>query len=78
MAWWEEEKVDDLLGLARNQRSKEEGVPELEKAAEPYRQAGRAARPFLAVAASAHFEVERLSGSGFPQHFVVVILSGGP
>jgi hypothetical protein len=45
-AWWEEQKVDYLLGLAKNQRWKAEIVPELAQAAEPYRQTGRAARVF--------------------------------
>ena len=46
MAWCEEQKVDYVLGLAKNQRLKAEIGAELEQAAEQYRQTGRAARVF--------------------------------
>jgi hypothetical protein len=48
MAWCEEQKVDYVLGLAKNQRLKAEIGAELEQAAEQYRQTGRAARVFKA------------------------------
>jgi len=46
MAWCEREGIDYVLGLAKNQRLKAEIAPELEQAAEQYRQTGRAARVF--------------------------------
>jgi hypothetical protein len=46
MAWCEEQRVDYLLGLAKNQRLNAEIAPDLEQAAEQYRQTGRAARVF--------------------------------
>lgn len=46
MAWCEEHQVDYVLGLAKNPRLKAEIAPELEQAAEEYRQTGRAARVF--------------------------------
>ncbi len=44
MAWCEEQKVDYVPGLAKNERLKAEIAPELEQAAEQYRQTGHAAR----------------------------------
>jgi hypothetical protein len=46
MAWGEREGIDSVLGLAKNQRLKAEIAPQLEQAAEQYRQRGRAARVF--------------------------------
>jgi hypothetical protein len=46
MAWCEEQKVDYVLGLAKNQRLKAAIAPELEQAAKQYQQTGRAARVF--------------------------------
>lgn len=46
MAWCEEQKVEYVLGLAKNQRLKAEITEELEQAAEQYRQTGQAARVF--------------------------------
>ena len=46
LAWCEEQRVDYVLGLAKNERLKAEIVPELAQAAAQYRQTGRAARVF--------------------------------
>jgi hypothetical protein len=46
MSWCEQEGVDYVLGLAKNDRLKAEIVAELEQAAEQYRQTGLAARVF--------------------------------
>ena len=46
MAWCEQEGVDYVLGLAKNDRLKQEIVEEQERAAEQYRQTGLAARVF--------------------------------
>ena len=46
MAWCEQNQVDYVLGLAKNERLKAEIAPELAQAAEQYRQTGRAARVF--------------------------------
>ena len=46
MAWCEANRVDYVLGLAKNERLKAEIGPQLEQAAEQYRQTGRAARVF--------------------------------
>jgi len=46
MAWCEEQKVDYVLGLAKNERLKAAIAGELDQAAEQYHQTGRAARLF--------------------------------
>ena len=46
MAWCEEQGIDYVLGLAKNERVKAAITAELEQAAEQYRQTGRAARVF--------------------------------
>lgn len=46
MAWCEEQGIDYVLGLAKNERLKAEITEELEQAADQYRQTGRAARVF--------------------------------
>jgi len=46
MSWCEQEGVDYVLGLAKNERLKAEIVGEQEQAAEQYRQTGLAARVF--------------------------------
>ena len=46
MAWCEQEGIDYVLGLAKNERRKAEIAMELAQAAEQYRQTGRAARVF--------------------------------
>ena len=46
MAWCEEQGIDYVLGLAKNERLKAESAGELEQAAEQYRQTVRAARVF--------------------------------
>ena len=46
MAWCEQNQVDYVLGLAKNQRLKAEIAPQLEQAAEQYQQTGRATRVF--------------------------------
>jgi len=46
MAWCEQNQVDYVLGLAKNERLKAEITAEQEEAAEQYRQTGRAARLF--------------------------------
>jgi hypothetical protein len=46
MSWCESHQVDYVLGLAQNERLKEEIAPELEQAAEQYQHTGQAARAF--------------------------------
>jgi hypothetical protein len=46
MSWCESHQVDYVLGLAKNERLKEELAPELEQAAREYAQTGRPARVF--------------------------------
>jgi len=46
MSWCESHQVDYVLGLAQNERLKEEIAPELEQAAEQYHRTGQAARAF--------------------------------
>ena len=46
MSWCERHQVDYVLGLAQNERLKEEIAPELEQAAEQYHRTGQAARAF--------------------------------
>ncbi len=46
MVWCEQNQVDYVLGLAKNERLKTEIVAELEQAAEQYAQTGQAARVF--------------------------------
>jgi len=46
MSWCESHQVDYVLGLAQNERLKEEIAPELEQAAEQYQRTGQAARAF--------------------------------
>jgi len=46
MAWCEEQRVDYVLGLAKNERLKAEIIPELAQAAVQYRQTGKPARVF--------------------------------
>jgi hypothetical protein len=46
MAWCEQNQVDYVLGLAKNERLKAEITAELEQAGEQHRQTGRAARVF--------------------------------
>src|SRR5713226_7923426 len=46
MAWCEQNQVDYVLGLAKNERLKAEIAPELEQAAEQYAETGQAARVF--------------------------------
>src|SRR2546426_10835887 len=46
MAWCEQNQVDYVLGLAKNQRLKAEIAPELEQAAAEYAATGQAARVF--------------------------------
>jgi hypothetical protein len=50
MAWCEQNQVDYVLGLAKNQRLKAEIAAELTQAEEQYRQMGRAARVFTEFA----------------------------
>jgi hypothetical protein len=44
MAWCEQERVDYVLGLAKNERLKAAIAPELEQAAQQYAETGQAAR----------------------------------
>ena len=46
MSWCESHQVDYVLGLAQNERLKEEIAPELAQAAEQYQRTGQAARAF--------------------------------
>src|SRR2546426_10744732 len=46
MAWCEQNQVDYVLGLAKNERLKAEIAPELEQAAAEYAATGQAARGF--------------------------------
>ena len=50
MAWCEQERVDYVLGLAKNERLKAAIAPEIEQAAQQYAETGQAARIFTEFA----------------------------